>query len=91
MRNEKSNIEPGDGDCTTCTGITYFNAAMRLRREPAWCIGVKSSLKAQVPDQQLDEFERGHVITPTKDYKTIISIGNSITFYFQGITEAVCM
>lgn len=83
----KDDFLPGDDVCRTCTGITYMSQLMREERKIPWCIGMRKTLTAKIPQQRLEQFEK----EAEKDFVWQISIGNCGILHKQEISQEVVM
>ena len=69
----KDDYEPGDEDCSSCSGIALFSSKLiNGVAEPYRCVGVRRTVKAKITPAQLDEFEDQHAV---REPRNVVSIG----------------
>ena len=60
----------GDDRCTTCIGLTYFDAQMRSEKQPSMCFGFRS-VEENCNLQEIEKYERPFL----DDFYSISCIG----------------
>jgi hypothetical protein len=76
---------PGDDVCRTCTGITYMSQQMRESRKTPWCIGMRKTLTAKIPQQRLEQFEK----EAERDIEWQVSIGKNRPIFSRNFYVAL--
>ena len=74
---EQDDFVSGDDRCTTCIGVTYFDAQMRSKKQPSICFGFRS-VEENCNLRDIEKYER----SPVDNFDSIACIGSSNLFQY---------
>lgn len=75
MTVKDKNFVPGDDQCTSCTGISYFTSEMKEKNTPPYCFGKQGTPKSKISHDKLQALDK-------ENMKKNASLGN---------TTSICM